>query len=226
MKTSPHHPGPHLPRSALERLPIFPLPNVVLFPGVTLPLRVFEPRYVAMFEACTREDNAMAVCLLGPGWEADYGGRPEVYETACAGLIVASERHADGSYDFLLYGVERVRILGELDTDEPFRRVHAEPVVEFISDDDDAAAERLRRVALQIADSVEGAGQLLGSVLGAARSPGHLADLISAHVLDPVELRQECLEIESVHSRLERASDALGAALLHLVAEPEPGDLH
>ncbi len=220
MTKTHHSTGPHLPRSALEHLPIFPLPDVVLFPGVTMPLRVFEPRYIKMFEACEAEDNCMAVCLLGPGWEDDYEGSPEVYETACAGVIVASQRNADGSYDFLLYGTERIRILGELNTGEPFRRVCAEPVIEFTSDDDDEAADRLRRVALQIADSVQGAGQLLGSVLGAAQSPGHLADLISAHVLDPIELRQECLEIDTVHDRLERASDALASALLHLVGQP------
>src|SRR6187399_2481527 len=55
-------------------LPLFPLPNVVLFPGVLLPLHIFEPRYRAMIGDALRGDRRIGMVLLRPGWESGYQG--------------------------------------------------------------------------------------------------------------------------------------------------------
>ena len=68
-------------------LPLFPLPNVVLFPNVFLPLHIFEPRYRAMVADALKGDRLIGMVLLRPGWESDYEGRPPVFPTGCAGLI-------------------------------------------------------------------------------------------------------------------------------------------
>ena len=60
-------------------IPIFPLPNVVLFPNVFLPLHIFEPRYRAMVADALKGDRMIGMVLLRPGWEGDYEGRPPVY---------------------------------------------------------------------------------------------------------------------------------------------------
>ena len=60
-------------------IPIFPLPNAVLFPGVFLPLHIFEPRYRAMVADALEGDRLIGMMLLKPGWESDYEGRPPVY---------------------------------------------------------------------------------------------------------------------------------------------------
>ena len=60
-------------------IPIFPLPNVVLFPNVFLPLHIFEPRYRAMVADALAGDRIIGMVLLQPGYEADYEGRPPVY---------------------------------------------------------------------------------------------------------------------------------------------------
>ena len=60
-------------------LPLFPLPNVVLFPNVFLPLHVFEPRYREMVADAVASDRMIGIVLLRPGWEDDYDGRPPIY---------------------------------------------------------------------------------------------------------------------------------------------------
>ena len=88
-------------------LPLFPLPNVVLFPRMPLALHVFEPRYRAMVSDALESHRAIGMVLLKPGWEADYEGRPPVYPVGCAGLIERCEKLADGRYD--VYDVRAYR---------------------------------------------------------------------------------------------------------------------
>src|SRR5262245_9144716 len=94
-------------------LPLFPLPNVVLFPRMPLPLHVFEPRYRSMVAAALDGHRAIGMVLLKPGWEPDYYGRPAIYDVGCAGLIERCERFEDGRYNLLLKGVARFRIAAE-----------------------------------------------------------------------------------------------------------------
>src|SRR6266581_2066741 len=96
-----------------DLLPLFPLPNVVLFPNVFLPLHIFEPRYRKMVADAVASDRLIGMVLLRHGWEQDYQGRPPVYPIGCSGLITHVERLADGRYNIVLRGIERFRILQE-----------------------------------------------------------------------------------------------------------------
>jgi len=94
-------------------LPLFPLPSVVLFPNVFLPLHIFEPRYRQMVSDALGGDRMIGMVLLQPGYEADYERSPAVYDVGCAGLITHVERLADGRFNIVLRGLERFRIVGE-----------------------------------------------------------------------------------------------------------------
>lgn len=94
-------------------LPIFPLPNVVLFPNVFLPLHIFEPRYRQMTADALAGDRIIGMVLLRPGYEADYDGAPPVYATGCSGLITHSEQLEDGRYNVVLRGLEKFSIHSE-----------------------------------------------------------------------------------------------------------------
>ena len=96
-------------------IPLFPLPNVVLFPNVFLPLHIFEPRYREMVADALDGDRLIGMVLLRPGWEPGYEGRPPVYPIGCAGLITHHERLPDGRYNIVLRGLEKFRILEEAD---------------------------------------------------------------------------------------------------------------
>ena len=110
-------------------IPIFPLPNVVLFPSVFLPLHIFEPRYRQMVEDALNGDRVIGMVLLRQGWEGDYEGRPAVYPIGCAGVITHAERLADGRFNIVLRGMEKFRITGEEST-RPYRLGTVVPVPE------------------------------------------------------------------------------------------------
>jgi hypothetical protein len=113
-------------------IPLFPLPNVVLFPNVFLPLHIFEPRYRTMVAEALDGDRIIGMVLLRPGYEAAYEGRPAVYEVGCAGVITHSQPLADGRYEIVLRGIEKFRVTGE-DASRPYRIGRVDPLSEIIS---------------------------------------------------------------------------------------------
>jgi hypothetical protein len=131
-----------------DLLPLFPLPNVVLFPNVFQPLHIFEPRYREMIADAISSDRLIGMVLLRPGWEGDYEGRPPVYPTGCSGLITHVERVPDGRFNIVLRGVERFRIVEE-DHARSYRRAFVQPLAEGELAADDRAAIRVRRARLE-----------------------------------------------------------------------------
>ena len=115
-------------------LPIFPLPSVVLFPNVFLPLHVFEPRYRQMIADALSGDRIIGMVLLKPGYEDDYEGRPPIYGTGCSGLITHVERTEDGRYNLILRGLEKFIVHGEEDPIEgtQYRRALVTMVDEMV----------------------------------------------------------------------------------------------
>src|SRR5438874_3310513 len=131
-----------------DLLPLFPLPNVVLFPNVFLPLHIFEPRYREMVADAVATDRLIGMALLRPGWDREYEGNPPVYPIGCSGVITHVEALADGRYNIVLRGLERFRILEE-DRSRRYRRAIVEPVFERRLAPDDRAAIRRERSKLE-----------------------------------------------------------------------------
>jgi len=125
-------------------IPIFPLPNVVLFPNVFLPLHIFEPRYRDMVGDALKGDRIIGMVLLRPGWEADYDGRPPVYPIGCAGVVTNAERLPDGRYNIVLQGLEKFRILDE-DPERTYRIAHVDGIPENNGSDNREAMRAARR---------------------------------------------------------------------------------
>lgn len=103
-------------------IPVFPLPNAVLFPGVPLPLHIFEPRYRAMVrDAQASDERVIGMVLLRGDWRKDYYGNPDVFGVGCAGRVVSIEELADGRYNILLHGLREFEIQSEV-SDCEYRR--------------------------------------------------------------------------------------------------------
>ena len=102
-------------------VPIFPLPNVVLFPYVALPLHIFEDRYRRMIEDALEGERLIAMALLKPGWEAGTSPTPAIHQMVCLGRITADERLPTGRFNIVLTGVQRAVVTGERETDLPYR---------------------------------------------------------------------------------------------------------
>jgi Lon protease-like protein len=94
-------------------IPLFPLPNVTLFPAALLPLHIFEPRYRAMVADALDGERLIGMVMLRPGWEPRYERAPEVYPVGCAGFITHADRLPDGRYNIMLRGLEKFRIVEE-----------------------------------------------------------------------------------------------------------------
>jgi uncharacterized protein len=179
-------------------IPIFPLPNVVLFPGVFLPLHIFEPRYRLMLQEAIRTDRIIGMVLLKPGWEPDYEGRPAVYPVGCAGLVSRVDELQDGRYNIVLHGFEKFRVLRE-EPDGEFRRAHVSTIAEPL----DAEArehlkdERTKLEALLLPTAKPGSDAAFPTSL----SDEDLVNALSQYLnLLPVE-RQALLERENALDR-------------------------
>lgn len=122
------------------RLSIFPLPGAILFPGLALPLHIFEPRYRAMTSDALARDRRIA--MIQP--HGSGAGAP-LFEVGCVGRIGEVEALDDGRYNLVLEGETRFRIVRELDVSTPFRQVEAEP----IDDDDEAVLAHIERAAFE-----------------------------------------------------------------------------
>ena len=181
-----------------ELLPIFPLPNVVLFPQVFLPLHIFEPRYRTMVTDALAGDRMIGMVLLQPGWEVDYDGRPPVYAVGCSGLITHFERLPDGRYNIVLRGLERFRITSE-DDSRAYRRALVQPLAEPALEEHDRTALRQHRMQLEsIVAAVTRGEELQGS---AAMSDEDLVNALSQYLdFEPLE-KQALLERPCLRSR-------------------------
>ncbi len=107
---------------ALDNFPLFPL-QTVLFPGMLLPLHVFEERYRVMVKRCLAQDPRFGVVLIEEGREV--GGPAVVHRIGTIARILKVSRYEDGRMDLLTVGQERFRILGT-NTELPYMRAHIE----------------------------------------------------------------------------------------------------
>ena len=103
-----------------EIIPVFPLPNVVFFPRIPLPLYIFEPRYRAMVRDTARGARLIGIALLRGDWQRDYYGRPPIFATGTVGELVHLEELPDGRFNIVLRGLREYTIVREFDR-APYR---------------------------------------------------------------------------------------------------------
>ena len=204
----------------LDRLPIFPLPETVLFPHVLLPLHIFEPRYRRMVEDCLAGPRVLAMALIRPGAETEHLARPPVCDVAGAGVILHEERLPDGRFNIALRGVARVAIEAELATDTPYRLVRGRLLLDEYPPGGPDALDRelttLKLCYLRLAAELPGTSEDLTKFVTRARDPSLLVDVIASVSIPDVVERQRLLEMASVRERLRRVTQAVGDFILTL----------
>ena len=114
----------------LGDVPLFPLPNVVLFPKAVQPLHIFEERYKAMTADAIKGDGRIAMALLRPGWEKCYYSKPAIEPVVCVGRVISAERLPDGKFNFLLRGESRAVVVSERSDLKPYRIARLRPLDE------------------------------------------------------------------------------------------------
>jgi Lon protease-like protein len=140
---------PPEPASLPSEIPLFPLPEVSLFPGVSRPFIIFEPRYREMVADALERDRIIGMVALRPGFEKDYEGRPPIYEIGCAGQIQQYEKLPDGRYLILLRGLTTFRVTSE-DQRKPYRLAHIEAVAESLKTEELGQLSTLRERLTQL----------------------------------------------------------------------------
>jgi len=220
-------------RAMSDLLPLFPLPNVVLFPNVFLPLHIFEPRYREMVGDAINGDRLIGMVLLRSGWEVEAGrplasvgdaAPPPIYSIGCSGLITHVETLADGRYNIVLRGLERVRVLQE-DHTRSYRQAAVEPLPELPLHADDRAVihryrERLEAMIVAAGDPAVRQGSPSTPDVSKGSSPAEKKipaamgdeDLVNALAqyldLEPVE-KQALLERHTLRARAESLVELL-----------------
>jgi uncharacterized protein len=177
---------------------------VVLLPEGSVPLHVFEPRYRKMVADALTGSRVIGMILLRPGWEADYEGRPAVFDAGCAGLIDRWEELPDGRYNILLRGLSRFRVREE-HGGELYRLATVEPLDDAGGPDATVAAARQRVVGL--------VSRASGMPVEAVARPNLSHELFvnalsQALELDPLE-KQALIDSDGVLARYERLAALL-----------------
>jgi hypothetical protein len=197
-----------------DRLPMFPL-NAVLFPGVTVPLKVFEDRYRAMVHHLLRVPDPtlrqFGSVGIREGYEVGDHGAQSLYRVGCRVKLSEVESHPDGTFDVLAVGLDRIE-LERLDTTGAFPVGHVVPLPEPASEVPHEVLERARATfaAYRVA---------LGSIRSdpypddLPRDPGMLSWTLAAVAPLPMHERQALLEAEGPAERLCMVTDLLQVEL-------------
>ncbi|HSS45496.1 MAG TPA: LON peptidase substrate-binding domain-containing protein [Thermoanaerobaculia bacterium] len=180
-----------------RRIPLFPLPGVVLLPGTLLPLHIFEPRYKTMVGDALAGNRTIGMAMLKPGWES-RDANPAVYPVGGAGEIIESEALEDGRYNILLEGRFRYRILEEA-TLGPYRAASVEEIasVPFSTSGEE---RRINHTARKLFEVIRGELEL-AAIPETALSPERLASELALRLRYSPEELQTLLETDSVPAR-------------------------
>lgn len=210
----------------LESIAVFPLPRLVFFPGTVLPLHLFEPRYRAMVEDCTKDGpGAIAVTMLEVGRDAEVDDHPPIKVVAGVGRIVAHERLSDGRHNIVLHGMLRAK-LEELPVgDRLYRRARAIRLdSEGASSDGEVAA--MLSCAQRVVQTIRREHPDYSLSLEPNQSPCLLTDVIADGLLADHVLRQQVLETLNLDERVRLVTEAVGELMATLAAPSSKRELH
>lgn len=186
-------------------IPLFPLPNLVLFPGVAVPLLIFEPRYREMIADVSASHGIIGMMLLKGDWERDYYANPDTFQIGCAGKISELVKLPDGRYQIVLEGVSEFRVVRE-SRDKSYRQAEVEWCpVDPPMDIDDEATEGLRQLLFEyLGDTASAAWK---SLQERGLSGAELVNFLCFHIDVPAIEKQTLLEARG--SRLDCLFDVL-----------------
>jgi Lon protease-like protein len=202
----------------IETLALFPLSDVVLLPQASVPLYIFEPRYRQMTSQALAGDCQIGMVTVRPDVIGEMSGDPPVFEIGCLGRIAHSEQRPDGTFQILLVGERRFRILDE--HPRPQDQLYRSARVELLDDREPENRDELNQLKESRHAVLELLADLVSTTREDASSDAQLAGLAALEAtrlvnaltrsirFDPIE-RQQLLEADSILSRVEIMKDLL-----------------
>lgn len=139
-----------------QPVPVFPLPSIVLFPHVSIPLHIYELRYRTMVRDALSAARHVAMALLKPGWERDYQGSPEFHSLVCLATIAEVEWLPNDCYNLRLRGLSRAHVV-RIEREFPYRAARLEPLPQHPYPEDDPLVRLERQAVLDAGTRMAGA---------------------------------------------------------------------
>jgi ATP-dependent Lon protease len=206
-------------RAAMRELPVFPLPQAVLFPGALMPLHIFEPRYRQMTKDAIDTHGVMAIAHItgaAPAGEEgspiDPNGHPAISVVAGVGVIVESQQLPDGRYNILLEGRARAH-LTELPFVPPYRRARGELLEDRHVEVPSVDHASLVAIANAFTAFVQARDPNFHFTLPPSLPAGKIADLCAHHLILDAKERQKILENLDPSARVRTVADLLAMQL-------------
>lgn len=194
-----------------DALPLFPLPNVLLYPEAVLPLHLFEPRYRQMLADMVQAgEERLVIAALRPGFEPHYFDAPPVYDLGGVGRVMKCHRLADGRWNVVLRGERRVKLLAEVASGRLYRRVRVMELTEPRLPDDEP--DRLRERLCNALRAVVGQDICIPECAHA----GYLADVLL------LQLPLSFAERQALFAVVDPAERARRVLEQHAAAAPPP----
>jgi uncharacterized protein len=210
-----------------ETLPLFPL-GTVLYPGLLLPLHIFEDRYRQLVRDLLDgpEPRRFGVIAIRKGRETGVAGISSLHEIGCTATLRRVAEHDDGRFDLVTVGSQRFRLL-ELDDSRPYLQGKVDLLAEDAGDEAAAgvAAEAVRRGFRGYLDALTARGATQVSVPDLPADPVQLSYLVAASVIIDLGDQQALLAEPDAAARLaaERALLSREATMLRsLTSTPAP----
>lgn len=207
----------------LQRLPVFPLPDVCLFPGTLLPLHVFEPRYVQLLEHCMQADRAIAIAAIEPPYAAEP---PALRPIMGIGQVLAARETDQGTWNIIVRGIARAGLDLEHPQVHAFREIAVHRLDDHPSVPGDPRYPRLRRLLAQVASEAEATRKALDLMLQNAAGADALVHLIGAHLIADAFVRRRLLECCDGGARLDIACAHVSRLLLEIGTRADTTTLH
>ena len=197
----------------ISELPIFPL-SIVLFPGVPLPLHIFEPRYRQMLSDIRPGNNLFGLSYFDPSTSDREG--PSAGNIGCVAEVTEAQALPDGRSNILTIGVIRYRLEEYVERGDPYLVAR----VSFFEDEEEDA-EMLRESSRDVAEHFTRIARAVRTINDERASlpdisdtePQRLSFLVAAAMEVDTDVKQELLELRSTSERLSRLRDMLGRAL-------------
>ena len=198
-------------------LAIFPLSDVVLLPEATAPLYIFEPRYRQMTRDALEGSGLIGMVTVRPGNAHEMAGNPPIFEVGCLGRIAHAAQQPDGTYQIVLLGQQRFRVLSEdpPDTERLYRQAQVELLAD-VEPGNDVERKQLEKARAELTALLLTLIRRAGSdepdrVLEplVELTPANYVNTLTRSIsFQPIE-RQQLLEADSIVGRFETMSDLL-----------------
>ena len=192
-----------------KTIPVFPLSNFIIFPKTTVPLNIFEPRYVQMIDDCMRSNRIIG--MIQPKKTGEIK-KPNLYEIGCIGKITSFNETRDGRYLIIINGLCRFRILEELNTEKLYRKCEVSYdgfELDLSSKKDDSKVSDLKSIFIKLKNLFKKQGYIINWKDIENQNPSQTLNTLSMASPFTLEEKQILLETKNFNSRKEKLENIL-----------------